>query len=358
MDRALVSLLVLGFCVTSAPAAHADAIDTLSDQIADMLEPTFQQAESLSTQQGITNESDPLWNQTQDIHSLAASAPLLGDALAGDAWSIARTFGLIGITSCSRAEHLQALHQQALAGLSDEQLASSGLSRKNLSEGMARLALLESRCRQDARSELLRQATHAISGLQQLGAEEELASLNRALSQSVPERHQSAAGPLSFGIDQSAGSALKPALHARIGSRAVTVSGNTLQVDDTANQSAGSARKPTLHARIGSRAVTVSGNTLQVDDTAIIAKDAEVIDAKVYVQGREVASIPDRLDDYYRITVTSSSGRLVYLAQHKEPCMLLGLIPIHMTLTTIYDAEDTGDILDEKAPWWGFLTSV
>ena len=324
VDRALVSLLVLGFCVTSAPAAHADAIDTLSDQIADMLEPTFQQAESLSTQQGITNESDPLWNQTQDIHSLAASAPLLGDALAGDAWTIARTFGLIGITSCSRAEHLQALHQQALAGLSDEQLASSGLSRKNLSEGMARLALLESRCRQDARSELLRQATHAISGLQQLGAEEELASLNRALSQSVPERHQSAAGPLSFGIDQSAGSALKPA----------------------------------LHARIGSRAVTVSGNTLQVDDTAIIAKDAEVIDAKVYVQGREVASIPDRLDDYYRITVTSSSGRLVYLAQHKEPCMLLGLIPIHMTLTTIYDAEDTGDILDEKAPWWGFLTSV
>ncbi|OIO65750.1 hypothetical protein AUJ68_02115 [Candidatus Woesearchaeota archaeon CG1_02_57_44] len=324
MDRALVSLLVLGFCVTSAPAAHADAIDTLSDQIADMLEPTFQQAESLSTQQGITNESDPLWNQTQDIHSLAASAPLLGDALAGDAWTIARTFGLIGITSCSRAEHLQALHQQALAGLSDEQLASSGLSRKNLSEGMARLALLESRCRQDARSELLRQATHAISGLQQLGAEEELASLNRALSQSVPERHQSAAGPLSSGIDQSAGS----------------------------------ARKPTLHARIGSRAVTVSGNTLQVDDTAIIAKDAEVIDAKVYVQGREVASIPDRLDDYYRITVTSSSGRLVYLAQHKEPCMLLGLIPIHMTLTTIYDAEDTGDILDEKAPWWGFLTSV
>ncbi|PIZ50015.1 hypothetical protein COY28_05880, partial [Candidatus Woesearchaeota archaeon CG_4_10_14_0_2_um_filter_57_5] len=313
MDRALVSLLVLGFCVTSAPAAHADAIDTLSDQIADMLEPTFQQAESLSTQQGITNESDPLWNQTQDIHSLAASAPLLGDALAGDAWTIARTFGLIGITSCSRAEHLQALHQQALAGLSDEQLASSGLSRKNLSEGMARLALLESRCRQDARSELLRQATHAISGLQQLGAEEELASLNRALSQSVPERHQSAAGPLSFGIDQSAGSALKPA----------------------------------LHARIGSRAVTVSGNTLQVDDTAIIAKDAEVIDARVYVQGREVASIPDRLDDYYRITVTSSSGRLVYLAQHKEPCMLLGLIPIHMTLTTIYDAEDTGDILDE-----------
>ena len=324
VDRALVSLLVLGFCVTSAPAAHADAIDTLSDQIADMLEPTFQQAESLSTQQGITNESDPLWNQTQDIHSLAASAPLLGDALAGDAWTIARTFGLIGITSCSRAEHLQALHQQALAGLSDEQLASSGLSRKNLSEGMARLALLESRCRQDARSELLRQATHAISGLQQLGAEEELASLNRALSQSVPERHQSAAGPLSFGIDQSAGSALKPA----------------------------------LHARIGSRAVTVSGNTLQVDDTAIIAKDAEVIDAKVYVQGREVASIPDRLDDYYRITVTSSSGRLVYLAQHKEPCRLLGLIPIHMTLTTIYDAEDTGDILDEKAPWWGFLTSV
>ncbi len=76
------------------------------------------------------------------------------------------------------------------------------------------------------------------------------------------------------------------------------------------------------------------------------------------MQGREVASIPDRLDDYYRITVTSSSGRLVYLAQHKEPCMLLGLIPIHMTLTTIYDAEDTGDILDEKAPWWGFLTSV
>ena len=104
---------------------------------------------------------------------------------------------------------------------------------------------------------------------------------------------------------------------------------------------------------VETKAISIKDNILRVGNSEVKLAASDVIESISKRPGRtKYANITLKRG----VALKEENGRAVYKIKETEPRKLFGFIPIRITKTLTASAE-TGDLLDERFPWYSFLTT-